>query len=379
MVKNGTHLFHEGKDLSEASSLNAREKVTDVVFRPGITQIGKFAFSGCVNLTTVNIPEGIKHIGPNAFNFCESLTSVQFPTTLNRIDKNAFAGCVKLANADLKHTQITVLDEGSFFECTELASVTFPTTLNHIGEEAFMGCEALKKVHLKHTQITMLDESVFGLCDGLVELLLPDNLEEIGLRLKLKLSIRDDEIYDKLIYFCKADYNAFGAIKKYPDGTYKLMVYEPENRGELSILGVIMPSVDDIEYKIDYFYDDGGDFNLHDPDLLTSLVDDIKSSSDTTNGELWLKTVVDVANEYNELEGYGSKESISLESIILRDKTIQFYKKNGNYKFEIPQFPLKSDYEKDEYRYWKWHEMVHDNYQNIFKDLAKLMKWVVIS
>ena len=252
-----------------------------------------------------------------------------------------------------------------------------------------MGCEALKKVHLKHTQITMLDESVFGLCYGLDEILLPDNLEEIGLMLNLKLSIRDDDIYDKIIDFCQDDYNAFGAIKRYPNGTYKIMVYEPENRGDLSILGVNIDSVDDIEYKIDYFHDDGGDFNM-DPGLLTSLVDDIKSSSATTNGELWLKTVRDIAAEYNELEGYGSKEKISLNSIILRDKTIQFYKKNGNYKFEIPQFPLKSDYETDEYsdstdsqkaefRYWKWHEMVHENYINIFKDLAKVMKWVVIS
>lgn len=54
------------------------------------------AFSYCMNLTSVSLPEGIVYIGKNSFENCVSLTSVIFPSTLACVDENAFDRCIRL-------------------------------------------------------------------------------------------------------------------------------------------------------------------------------------------------------------------------------------------------------------------------------------------
>ena len=80
-----------------------------------VTSIGNSAFSGCDDLTTVNIPKSVTSIGISAFYDCSSLTSVTIPNSVTSI-------------------------EGVFYGCSSLTSVTIPNSVTSIGNWAFGEC-----------------------------------------------------------------------------------------------------------------------------------------------------------------------------------------------------------------------------------------------
>ena len=44
-----------------------REKINKVVIENGVTNIGSYAFNGCVNFTSITIPNSVTSIGNYAF------------------------------------------------------------------------------------------------------------------------------------------------------------------------------------------------------------------------------------------------------------------------------------------------------------------------
>lgn len=61
-----------------------------------ITEIGNRAFYNCVKLKSVNLPDKLQSIGSEAFVSCYSLTSVTLPIGLKEIGNDAFASCYRL-------------------------------------------------------------------------------------------------------------------------------------------------------------------------------------------------------------------------------------------------------------------------------------------
>ena len=149
-----------------------------------VTRIGDSAFSGCMLLTGVTIPEGITAIGGTAFFLCAGLRDVEIASSVTSIGDAAFGRCggiryamvpqcvcsVKLSdvfpNAYDKMTtvviacSVTSIGDWMFDGCAALASVSIPESVSSIGEKAFNGCpDALFDT-----------ESVFGakLVDGWV-------------------------------------------------------------------------------------------------------------------------------------------------------------------------------------------------------------------
>ena len=47
-----------------------------------LLKIGAAAFGGCINLTSVTLPQGLQDVHSGAFNGCSSLTSVTLPHAL---------------------------------------------------------------------------------------------------------------------------------------------------------------------------------------------------------------------------------------------------------------------------------------------------------
>lgn len=95
--------------------------VKRAVIEPGITRIGSFFFSQCLEMESVSIPDTVTVFGEGAFNNNRKLV-MDIPE------------------------QITEIDSSVFFDCKALTEITLPEKLEKIGSSTFYGCPDLTKV-----------------------------------------------------------------------------------------------------------------------------------------------------------------------------------------------------------------------------------------
>ena len=153
-----TGAFYECKNLKS------------VVFPSTLELIGEYAFCGCENLTTIEIPEGVTELAGFAFSGCKSLASVRLPSTLEKIRKNAFIGLESLTSIEIPEG-VTEIEKGgqksgAFAGCKNLKSVQLPSTLEKIGDYAFCGCESLTSIEIPDT-VTGIGKNTFLGCEHL--------------------------------------------------------------------------------------------------------------------------------------------------------------------------------------------------------------------
>ena len=141
--------------------------VAEIVFpESSLKRIGSFAFSGCLNLKKITIPDSVEAVGQSAFARCSSATSAYIGSSVETIDANtflgcsslssvalsencrnilayAFSGCNALSEIDLSH--IARIESLAFQNCA-LASVSFGKELSAVQTNAFNGCSALSEV-----------------------------------------------------------------------------------------------------------------------------------------------------------------------------------------------------------------------------------------
>lgn len=114
-----------------------------------VKEIADSAFSDCLNLTDVVIPQATTHMGQYAFFGCKGLKSVQLGGVLS-IAKQAFHGCSALTEITLPDGLLN-LRFLSFYYCTSLSAVVIPESLRYIEGMAFDNC-VLWHVLYKGTQ-----------------------------------------------------------------------------------------------------------------------------------------------------------------------------------------------------------------------------------
>lgn len=64
----------------------------------GITEIGNYAFSYCMDLASVSIGDSVKTIGVSAFAYCYGLKSITIPDNITTIGTYAFSKCTALTD-----------------------------------------------------------------------------------------------------------------------------------------------------------------------------------------------------------------------------------------------------------------------------------------
>ncbi len=156
-----------------------------------------------LNKTTLIIPEEIagveiKKIADYAFSACLSLTSVTIPNTITTIGDNAFYNCSKLTSITIGNS-VTSIGNSAFYNCDSLTSITIPDSVTSIGKKAFFNCNSLTSITIPDS-VTSIGESAFAYCDSLTSITIPDSVTSIGRSAFYNCSKLNYNTYDNGLY-----------------------------------------------------------------------------------------------------------------------------------------------------------------------------------
>lgn len=106
------------------------------------------AFSSCISLDSLDLPDNITEICDRAFYRCKNLQNIHLPHNLHRIGIQAFYFC-GIKNLVLPDS-LEILEESAFFKCNSLISVVIPTSVKCIRKWVFHGCNRLQYLEIRH-------------------------------------------------------------------------------------------------------------------------------------------------------------------------------------------------------------------------------------
>ncbi len=108
-----------------------------------VTGIGKAAFSDCIALTNITIPNSVTSIEETAFRDCTALTNITIPNSVTSIERSAFYGC------------------------TALKEVTIPNSITSIGDYAFAYNTKLTNFYSNAIEPPLVGEGSFKSVSGM--------------------------------------------------------------------------------------------------------------------------------------------------------------------------------------------------------------------
>ena len=187
------------------------EKFTYEGVEYSVTTIGRYAFYGCIGLTSMTIGNSVTSIGDYAFYFCSRLTSVTIPNSVTTIGDYAFSICSGLTSIKVesgnttydsrndcnaiietasntlvtgcKNTiipnSVTTIREYAFYYCSDLTSLTIPNSVTSIGDYAFQYCSGLTSVTIPNS-VTSIGNGAFSGCTGLTSMTIGNSVTSIG-------------------------------------------------------------------------------------------------------------------------------------------------------------------------------------------------------
>lgn len=152
--------------------------LTSINIPDGVTSIDENTFNGCSSLTEITIPDGVTSIGDYAFNNCEALTSVKIPDNVISIGYCAFENCNSVRTLVIGNG-LTSFDNLPITSALE--SITIGDGITEIGDNKFYEFTNLRSVTIG-SGVTKIGTSAFENCTGLTSVTIPDNVTSIGYR-----------------------------------------------------------------------------------------------------------------------------------------------------------------------------------------------------
>ena len=151
----------------------------------------RYAFYGCMMLTSVTIGDSMTDIGSSAFENCSGLTSIYYTGDMQSwlgkdwhskimssgrtlyIDGNKVEGAIAIPDG------VQAVPSYAFYYQTGITSITIPDSVTSIGSYAFYGCNGLNSVTIGNG-VTSIGYSAFYNCSGLTSITIPDSVTNIG-------------------------------------------------------------------------------------------------------------------------------------------------------------------------------------------------------
>ncbi len=239
----GTGEMYNFDSSNKAPWMDYYENICTVIIENRAESIGKYAFSGCSNLSSITIPESVKTIGENAFEYCTSLTSITIPEGVTSVSNYAFSGCSSLTNVTIPNG-VTTIDARAFLRCSGLNKIVIPDTVEHIGNKAFYYCTNLNEVYFsENSKLDTIDYGAFYGCTNLANITIPVNVETID----------NNAFYNVKAIQCNANIKGspWGALAVNPYIDNNLVYYDSK---ETVLLGCLSSVEGDIEVPdtVDY-------------------------------------------------------------------------------------------------------------------------------
>ena len=137
----------------------------NITIPDSITTVGSDAFFACYDLTEkvngvtyvdkivvdvdnaaiVELREGTRAIAASAFSKCIKLRKVTIPDSVLGIGYDAFAMCENLESV-IMSKNLKIIGDRAFYLCKNLSSIVIPASVTRIGHQAFSGCERLTNI-----------------------------------------------------------------------------------------------------------------------------------------------------------------------------------------------------------------------------------------
>lgn len=129
-----------------------------------VVNIPDKAFADNNKLRSFSVKQRIDTIGKNAFQGCVNLTSVDLSTwvthnsALNQIPDNCFDGCSSLKTIAIP-SEIISIGAQAFNNCTKLDSIVLQKSISSIGKNAFSNCFSLRYLYIGNTRKDWVKEN----------------------------------------------------------------------------------------------------------------------------------------------------------------------------------------------------------------------------
>ncbi len=108
-----------------------------------VRYIGSEAFYGCINLTSITLPNTIVNIGYHSFADCHQLEVIDIPASIQQINSNAFSYCYELDYIFIHSNQPFFLWDDAFADINDHVHIVVPCNCIEIfeAEEEWQGIQ----------------------------------------------------------------------------------------------------------------------------------------------------------------------------------------------------------------------------------------------
>lgn len=147
----------------------------------GKTGDDRAAFINCITIKGLRFADGsgVTLIGDHAFKSCTNLKTIEnIPSTLTEIKKWCFEES-GLESIDLSNTNVTIMQDGVFYNNKSLTSIQLPNKLENFWDNAFNGCTSLNNIVMPSTVVGIYN-NVFNSCTSLSNVKFNDRYTTLG-------------------------------------------------------------------------------------------------------------------------------------------------------------------------------------------------------